>query len=99
MNKWIDDITPEEWDKINQLAIQNQSMAPPENNNTYEPVADPNVSSVIYKMKKRAHEGMMKYGVTTEDNPLELKQWLQHAQEEMMDCAIYLERIMQEIEK
>jgi len=99
MNKSIDDITPEEWDKMCQDAILNESMKPPENNNTYEPIADPNVSSVIYKMKKRAHEGMMKYGVTTEDNPLELKQWLQHAQEEAMDFSIYLERIMQEIDK
>lgn len=43
--------------------------------------------------------GMAKYGTTVCANPLELKQWLQHAYEEALDQAIYLKRAIQELDK
>ncbi|PUE22475.1 hypothetical protein B9Z43_01295 [Limnohabitans sp. MMS-10A-192] len=43
--------------------------------------------------------GIGKYGVTVQENPLPLRQWLQHAYEECLDQAVYLRRAMQEIDK
>jgi len=43
--------------------------------------------------------GLNKYGVSVADNPLTLKQWLQHAYEETLDKAVYLKRAIEEIEK
>lgn len=43
--------------------------------------------------------GIAKYGTTVSDNPLELRQWVQHAYEEALDQAIYLRRIMEELDK
>jgi hypothetical protein len=43
--------------------------------------------------------GLNKYGTTVADNPLTLKQWLQHAYEECLDQAVYLKRAIEEIEK
>ena len=43
--------------------------------------------------------GTAKYGTTVCANPLELKQWLQHAYEEALDQAIYLKRAIQELDK
>lgn len=43
--------------------------------------------------------GINKYGTTVANNPLDLRQWLQHAYEEALDQAIYLRRAMQELDK
>jgi hypothetical protein len=47
----------------------------------------------------RQAKGVLKYGVTVAENPLELKAWLQHAYEETLDHAIYLKRAIHEIQK
>lgn len=60
---------------------------------------DDNVRSVRRKMLARARFGLAKYGVTTERNDLSTPQWLQHAQDEAMDLAVYLERLMSDIRK
>ena len=52
---------------------------------------------VINKIRERAEMGLKKYGVGVDRTDLTLLQWCQHLQEEQMDSAIYLERIMQEI--
>ena len=57
---------------------------------------DKNVAAVINKMTQRAEIGLRKYGVTTERTDLTQKQWLIHAQEEAMDLAIYLQRLINE---
>lgn len=62
-------------------------------------VEDANVNRVVQKIQDRADAGMLKYGVTTSDNPLSLEEWLQHAQEELTDAAVYIERIMEELRK
>lgn len=52
--------------------------------------------SVIAKITRRRALGAQKYGTTMERTDLTRAQWLQHAQEEAMDLAIYLEKIIQE---
>jgi hypothetical protein len=41
--------------------------------------------------------GIQKYGTTVENNPLSLREWLQHAYEECLDHAVYLKRAISEI--
>ena len=59
---------------------------------------DPNVQAVRLKLKQRAEVGMSKYGVDTTRQDLTHLQWLKHAQEEAMDLAVYLQRIISDIE-
>jgi len=42
---------------------------------------------------------MKKYGVSVADNPLDLRQWLNHAYEECLDQAVYLKRAMAELDR
>jgi hypothetical protein len=55
-------------------------------------------SQVCEDIKRRQQVGIEKYGTTVADNPLVLKEWLQHAYEECLDKAVYLKRAIQEIE-
>ena len=59
---------------------------------------DKNVEAVCRKIFDRAEVGFKKYGVTTERSDLSNKQWLIHAQEEAMDLAIYLQRIIDDLD-
>jgi hypothetical protein len=43
--------------------------------------------------------GIKKYGTTVAENPLSLREWLQHAYEETLDNAVYLRRAIAEIDK
>jgi|TARA_R110000824_G_scaffold229767_3_gene417401 hypothetical protein len=54
---------------------------------------------VVAKILKRAEVGKSKYGTTMERTDLSRLEWLVHAQEEAMDLAVYLEKIIQEIKK
>ena len=51
------------------------------------------------ELKARREMGLNKYGVSIDDNALTIKQWLQHAKEEALDLAEYLQRMIDEIEK
>ena len=53
---------------------------------------------VCYKILKRSEVGKQKYGTTMERDDLSRLDWLKHAQEEAMDLAVYLEKIIQELE-
>lgn len=53
---------------------------------------------VCADIKARQQMGIDKYKTTVAKNPLELKQWLQHAYEETLDKAIYLKRAMQDLD-
>ena len=55
---------------------------------------DPNVAAVITKHKQRAEQGLQKYGVDTTRTDSSIKEWLEHLQEELMDAAVYIERIL-----
>lgn len=52
--------------------------------------------SVSSKIHDRAAAGLAKYGVTMERTDLSRLDWLIHAQEEAMDLAVYLERLIQD---
>jgi hypothetical protein len=56
-------------------------------------------AEVCADILERQKKGMAKYGTTVADNPLSLRQWLQHAYEEHLDAAIYLRRAIQELDK
>lgn len=45
----------------------------------------------------RQQRGRSKYGTTVEDNPLLLRQWVQHAYEECLDQAVYLRRVLEKL--
>lgn len=52
---------------------------------------------VIAKIRQRRDAGRIKYGTTMEREDLSFTQWLQHLQEELMDAAIYAEKLMREL--
>lgn len=54
--------------------------------------------SVAQKILKRAELGLNKYGVTMERTDLSTVDWINHAQQEAMDLAVYLERYLQVLE-
>ena len=53
----------------------------------------PVAEAVREKIKGRARVGHDKYGVTMMRSDLDLQDWRRLAQEEVMDLAVYLERI------
>ena len=56
------------------------------------------VDSVASKILGRAQRGEAKYGTTMDRTDLGTLDWLRHAQEEAMDLAIYLEKVIQTFE-
>ncbi|MFA5166753.1 MAG: hypothetical protein WC449_05710 [Candidatus Paceibacterota bacterium] len=50
--------------------------------------------SVAKKIIERAEVGIKKYGVTVESTDLSELDWLIHAQQEAMNLAVYLERLI-----
>lgn len=59
---------------------------------------DPIVMKVLEKVKSRSDTGMKKYGVPMTREDIDTIQWLRHAQEEAMDLAVYLERVINDME-
>lgn len=55
-------------------------------------------AAVCADIAQRQAKGIAKYGTTVADNPLPLRDWLQHAYEETLDKAIYLKRAIAEID-
>ena len=53
---------------------------------------DPVVQRVVQKFVSRSDIGFAKYGVTLEQDPSEMFQWLNHLQEELMDAVLYLQK-------
>jgi hypothetical protein len=53
---------------------------------------------VIAMIAERQKLGIAKYGQTVADNPLILRQWLQHQLEELLDAAVYCQRAIEEID-
>lgn len=48
---------------------------------------------VIHMIKDRAEVGENKYGVTMERTDLSFIDWITHLQEELLDAAVYIEKI------
>jgi len=57
------------------------------------PTGDSIVNSVISEFISRSNVGLEKYGTTLDREDLSLLDWVQHAQEELMDGILYLEKI------
>ena len=57
------------------------------------------VNSVIKKFMDRSELGKKKYGVTLDRTDLKTLDWINHAQEELMDGILYLEKLKQEMSK
>lgn len=55
-------------------------------------------SMVCEEIARRQQMGIAKYGTTVADNPLPLREWLQHAYEETLDKAVYLRRAIAELD-
>ena len=62
-------------------------------------MTDAITEAVVAQLRTRAEKGKSKYGTTMERDDLTLMQWLQHLQEELMDAAVYIEKLKGEIEK
>lgn len=60
-------------------------------------VEDPIVVAVMTKFYERSQVGIKKYGTTLERDDLSAIEWLNHAQDEVMDLCLYLERLKREI--
>ena len=56
-------------------------------------MSDRNVDAVKRKLDQRSLRGLRKYGVTTERDDLSPADWLLHLQEELLDAAVYIERL------
>lgn len=55
-------------------------------------------AKVCALIAQRQAMGIAKYGTTVASNPLELREWLQHQLEELLDAAIYVQRAIDELE-
>ena len=53
---------------------------------------DPVVERVVDKFVSRSDVGFAKYGVTLDDDPSKVVDWLNHLQEELMDAVLYLQK-------
>ena len=53
---------------------------------------DPVVERVVDKFVSRSDVGYKKYGVTLEEDPSAMFEWLNHLQEELMDAVLYLQK-------
>ena len=60
-------------------------------------VKDIHVEAVMQMMHDRMQKGYEKYGVTTERTDIDLLGWIQHLQEELLDAAVYCQRLKHEI--
>ncbi len=61
--------------------------------------SDDTEQQVINDILARQQTGIQKYGTTLANNPLPLREWLNHAYLECLDQALYLKRAMMEMDK
>lgn len=57
------------------------------------------VSAIIQKFIARARMGKEKYGTDLDRQDLKPLDWIQHAQEELMDGILYLEKLKQTLQQ
>jgi succinate dehydrogenase flavin-adding protein (antitoxin of CptAB toxin-antitoxin module) len=60
---------------------------------------DPIVDRVIKKYHERSQAGIKKYGTMLTRDDLNILDWLNHLQEELMDATLYVEKIKHELDK
>ena len=61
------------------------------------PKKDSYVQIVKAKFEARSQRGIKKYNTTLEREDLDLQDWLNHLQEELMDATLYIERLKAEL--
>ena len=61
------------------------------------PKKDSYVQIVKAKFEARSQRGIEKYNTTLEREDLNLQEWLNHLQEELMDATLYIERLKAEV--
>ena len=54
---------------------------------------DPVTETIAERVRARSDEGMKKYGTSMLREDLDTIQWIDHAIEEALDLAVYLERL------
>jgi hypothetical protein len=54
---------------------------------------------VIKDILERQKLGVSKYQTTLANNPLDLRDWLVHQYQELLDAALYCKRAIQEMDK
>tara|TARA_R100000988_G_scaffold37009_1_gene18602 strand:+ start:68 stop:301 length:234 start_codon:yes stop_codon:yes gene_type:complete len=57
------------------------------------PEPDPVVATVMKRMSDRSRVGIEKYGCTMLREDIDTVGWIDHAIEELLDAAVYLERL------
>jgi hypothetical protein len=62
-------------------------------------IVDSVVESIIEKFRERSEVGIKKYGTTLDRNDLNIDEWLNHLQEEMMDAILYVQKLRHENKK
>jgi hypothetical protein len=55
------------------------------------------LESVINQFRERSEVGIKKYGTTLDRTDLSTLDWISHAQQELMDGILYLEKLKQTI--
>ncbi|WGE00911.2 hypothetical protein [Bacillus velezensis] len=60
---------------------------------------NPIISAVISKLNAQQDKGLAKYGQPVQVNAYDLRGWLQHALEETLDLAVYLEAAIQNLDR
>ena len=63
------------------------------------PVEDSIVESIVALFRQRSRVGQAKYGTTLDRTDLKPLDWIQHAQEELMDGILYLEKLKKELSR
>jgi len=56
-------------------------------------------AEVCKLIARRQAFGLNKYGTSVRDNPLALRQWLVHQQEELADALVYTTRALEELDR
>lgn len=57
------------------------------------------VSAVINDFILRSDAGISKYGTTLDRSDLQVSDWLQHLQEELMDATLYIQKLKSLMDK
>ena len=73
-------------------SYENLTAPPPQKPFVY----DENVYKVRNLLEERMFKGYNKYGTTTMRKDIDMLGWLQHLQEELLDAAVYVERLKKE---
>lgn len=62
-----------------------------------EQIQDTILIKVLGKYYERSQLGIQKYGRTLDRDDLNLIEWLNHLQEELMDATLYIEKLKSEV--